>query len=318
MKRFLGRLAAFVAIQIVIAAAVFALYHPSPQNIMASTIDKHRLLDETPSPRLVLIGGSSVLFGTISDTLATRLPYHPVNMSIAAGLGAGFMLNEARDGLRPGDVALVSIEYEEFGITGRPETVLRLLSSRPQSVRYVPLDYWPAILDFGLSYTGIIVRSSVGGLHGRQEPLIPPNVRFALNTFGDDSLRPPTPKVPPVGIAVYADGRLPSHFGAVLEQINRFADFCRARGVRAYFIHPPVPETRWRLHAPEIALAESVFVKRMRMPLLDTQDGVIFPDRLFYDTEYHLTAEGAALRTQMLVKELGSRLAADGVTASGH
>jgi hypothetical protein len=311
MKRFLIHVSWFVACQVVIAAALLHFYHPSSQHILASTIDKHRMLDQVPSPRVVLIGGSSVLFGTQSDTLAAHLPYHPINMSIAAGLGAGFMLNEVRDGLRPGDLALVSIEYEQFGITGRPEAVLRLLSSRPQSLEYVPLDYWPAMLDFGVSYAGIMVRSSLSGMRGQQEPLTSPNVRYALNHFGDDSLRPPTPKVPPVEIAVFADGRLPPRFDAVLGEINRFADACRVRGVRVYFIHPPVPATRWRLHAHEIALAESVFVRQMRMPQLDRPEQVVFPDRMFYDTEYHLTQEGAALRSQQLVAALNARLAVD-------
>jgi hypothetical protein len=316
MRRFLRHFVPFAAIQIVIALLVLRAYQPSPRHIMASTIDKHRLLDTTPAPRLVLVGGSSVLFGIVSDTLAARLPYHPINTSITAGLGAGFILNDVRGSLRPGDVAVVSIEYEQFGITGTPEVVLRLLAARPASVAYVPLDYWPALLDYGVSYGGILVRGAVDGARGRPEPLALPNVRDALDRFGDDSLRTPVDKVPPVELVVFSGGRLPRRFGAVMGELDRFADDMRARGVRVYFMHPPVPATRWRLHRDEIALAESVFVRRLRMPMLDTPEQLVFPDSSFYDTEYHLTRAGAERRTDLLVRSLAARLAVDTLTAA--
>src|SRR5439155_21620368 len=127
-----------------IAAAFFALYRPSPRHILAATIDKHRLLATTLGPRLVLIGGSSLPFSMDCGLLAKRLPLHPIDTGIHAGLGIGFPLNDVRRELRPGDVPLLSIEYEQFGITGQPEIVLRLLASSPKSVRSVPADYWPA------------------------------------------------------------------------------------------------------------------------------------------------------------------------------
>jgi hypothetical protein len=318
MKRFLAHLVPFLAIQLVIAAGFLALYRPSPRHILAATIDKHHLLATTPGPRLVLIGGSSLPFSMDCAILAQRLPLHPIDTGLHAGLGIGFTLNDVRRELRPGDVAVLSIEYEQFGITGQPEIVLRLLSSSPGSVRYVPADYWPALLDYGFSYAGIVVRNVVESMRGRPEPLNPPYLRDALNAFGDDTLRTPAPHPPPVELAIFPDGRLPRRFNGGVDRINAFADECRARGVHVYFTHPALPESRRRLHGGEIALAEAAFRKRLRVPLLEQADDVVLPDRLFYDTEYHLKHEGVGIRTQMLAAALAARLKADAVPLVGE
>ena len=304
MKRFLPRVALFVALQLAVAAVFAAAWRPNPQHFLAGTIDKHRLLAETPSPRLLLVGGSNVPFSINCDSLAARLEQHPVDMGLHAGLGAGFVLGEVRGELRPGDVVVLSIEYEQFGIIGQPEIVLRLLNARPRSVEFLPLDYWPGILDYGLSYAGIVVRGGVERMRGRVEPLQAPYVRTGFNAFGDDTLRPPTTKLPPVELPLFGDGRLPRRFDATLAKINRFRDECDRRGVKVFFTHAVVPETRWRLHGATFRKVEARLGRDMRVPFLEAPEEVVYADSLFYDTEYHLKTEGVAQRSQKLARAL--------------
>jgi hypothetical protein len=309
VKPFLVRFAVFFALQLGVAAVLAGLYRPSDQHYLAGTIAKHRLLETAPSPRLVMVGGSSVPFSVDCDSLAAGLPYHPIDMGLHVALGAGLILNEVKDGLRRGDVAVVSFEYELFDMTEQPDVVIRLLNARPRSARYLPVDYLPGLLDYGLSYAGIIVRGALDGLRGRTELIEAPYCLSAFNAYGDVVARPKLPKVPPIEIAVLPTGRLGRHFGATLAELNRFHAECERKGVRVYFAYPPTPATRYRLHKDEIAKFQAALEPRLTIPRLDAPEDVIFPDEYFYDTEYHLTAPGVALRSHRLLEALSARLA---------
>ncbi len=116
-----------------------------PNNLHATVLDKERLLKEAPSPRLVLVGGSGLAFGIDSPTLEQELggEYSVVNMGLHAGLGLDFMLNEALDGLREGDVVVLSPEYD---IVWRDEpnhlTIAEILRFAPSARRFVERRHW--------------------------------------------------------------------------------------------------------------------------------------------------------------------------------
>jgi len=318
MRPFLLRLTVFAAIQLAILVAVFVAFRPSPQHFLAATIDKHRLLDTTPSPRLVVAGGSNLALGLECDSLATHVPLHPLNMAIHAGLGLGFTLSEIREGLRRGDVVLLSIEYEQFGFKTQPEVLLRLIQARPASLAYVPLDYWPSLLDHGLSYFGNVVRGATERVRGIPEPFKKgPYRRDAFNAYGDDTLRAERGKNPPVRVPLFPEAQVPRGFAGSIATLNRFHADCERRGVRVYFTHGVIPETRWSLHQAQFATAESLVALRLTIPRLERIEDVIYPDRNFFDTEYHLNREGVAERSHWLALDLAARLAADGVTPPG-
>ena len=102
---------------------------------------------------------------------------------------------------------------------------------------------------------------------------------------------------------------------ASIRRLNRFHSECTRQGVRVYFTHGVIPETRWRLWHSEFATAESLVARHLTIPRLESLEDVVVPDSWFYDTEYHLTREGVAARSHALASRLAARLAADGAIA---
>lgn len=93
IQKFLQRLRGFVAVQASLSLFLVIAYaktwnHAIGEGYKAATIDKHCLLQQQPSPRIIFVGGSSTAFGIDSHYVKQKLKYNSVNMGLNAGSGA--------------------------------------------------------------------------------------------------------------------------------------------------------------------------------------------------------------------------------------
>jgi hypothetical protein len=65
--------------------------------------------------KIVVVGGSSSLFGVRCQTIAAETGLPCVNMAVTAGLGVDLVLAKVEDVIRPGDVVLLPLEYDFYG-----------------------------------------------------------------------------------------------------------------------------------------------------------------------------------------------------------
>ena len=138
MKRFARELVAFAAIQVAIGAVVFPFARTDDTHYLAATRDKHELLKTAPSPRIIFVGGSSVAMGLDCSVIKGRLAgYNPVNMGLHLTLGLEFMLAEIEADLRPGDVVVLSLEYNALLADQGNYILLQVAELRPASLAYV-------------------------------------------------------------------------------------------------------------------------------------------------------------------------------------
>lgn len=80
---------------------------------------KVRLLEEAPSPRIILVGGSGVAFGTDSALMKRELPgYSVVNFGMYAALGTTVMLDLSQPYVREGDIVVLIPEQQEQALSG--------------------------------------------------------------------------------------------------------------------------------------------------------------------------------------------------------
>src|SRR6266436_7071833 len=102
MQAFVRYLSCFLIIQACVCGGVLVLYKRyaaftlNKTGYLAASIDKHHLLVQQPSPRIVFVGGSNLAFGLDSSEIERSLSYHPINMGLHIGLGLAFMLAEVK------------------------------------------------------------------------------------------------------------------------------------------------------------------------------------------------------------------------------
>ena len=217
-------------------------------------LDKERLLKEAPSPRLVLVGGSGLAFGIDSPTLEQALGgrYSVVNMGLHAGLGLDFMLNEALDGLREGDVVVLSPEYD---IVWRDEPnhldIAEVLRFAPSAGRYVERrHWWPTLRSAVLVQPPVMVHDiAVNALRNVAPGLGSGGVyyRSAFNSYGDNrsgSQLESTYEPKAEELVAHVDE---VDYASNLRAIEAFAAAARDRGAQVYYMPPPIPDDRYAL-----------------------------------------------------------------------
>lgn len=303
MKEFTYQAACFAALQVAIAAIVLCFYRVDESAYLAATRDKHAFLETQPSPRVIFVGGSNLAFGVDSSIVARDTPFRPVNLALHAGMGLRFMLREVEETLRPGDLVVLSIEYQHF--TGHQvDMLLQLLEQRPRSARLIPVEYVPALLDQGLNHLASTVRGALRTMLGRPiQRREAPYVRHAFNRYGDVVAHwrlPPPSRLKEFRFGAYSLSSIVS----TVRSLNRFQERARAKGAGVLFLYPTIPGSTFVRHRQVIGEIDGVIKESLKIPVLNRPEDATLPIEFFYDTHYHLREVGARQRTRLLVARL--------------
>lgn len=298
MKRFLLEVAAFLALQAVMATGFEALYQRlyGARHYLRAFEDKSRLLEARRPPRILLVGGSSLAFGADSAAIERAIGRPVVNMGVHAGLGLDLMLGQVEEALAPGDVVVISPEYGLFR-GGRPMDsilVLQLLRNDPRLARQLPAAAVPQLLDDGLFLPSQRLQALWDhAWHGEPVGLY---WRASFDERGDfvahldlDSMR--------------ASGqhlRVPAaeKTGEACARVSRFARRAHERGASVVIVPPPIPGDDHREQSEEIARFWNAVSSQTGVPVMNDAR---FTRSSFWDTAYHLTREGRQQRTEALL-----------------
>jgi hypothetical protein len=316
MRAFLKQFGLFIAIQLVIAAAVVWSYrrqYPSAQNFLAASIDKQSLIRTQASPRLIFIGGSSMAFGIDSARVAEACGRRPVNMGLHAALGLKFMLNEAEPNVRAGDWIIVAPEYQQFvRMSGQSEMLVNMLEINPANARLLEWPQWSMALDIGfIQRFGKITRAVMGrpGRFFRRNTMSSTRLyyrRKGFNANGDMVAH----------LSMKSKGLTEKEFRftyraelvqETISQVNRFAKSTEALGAKVFFSHPPLPREVFEQNRAVIDRLDAELKAKLSVPQLDSAEELVFPVECFFDTWYHLSAPGVDKRTKLLASRVAQQ-----------
>ncbi len=282
-------------------------------NYLGAIADKHARLDAVAAPRIVFVGGSNLALGLDSPTIerATGLPV--VNLGLHAGLGLEFMLCEATGALKPGDTAVLSLEWEHFAFDSTSDVLPMALAFRPRLLCDLPyrLDKW--VIDRAHVYIGRSIRAGLDHFMRQPEPTFdPPYSRDSFNPWGDVTAHRNLPQLPSAvtaRVAGYQEQRInQSRFDAACGLILQFHQRCASKGVRVLYTFPATSEENIRLSGTHIRNV----ARRLGEPgmplLLDSPESAALPTSCFFDSAYHLSGEGVRLRSERVAAELKTAL----------
>ncbi|MEJ7759140.1 MAG: hypothetical protein WKF55_06060 [Gemmatimonadaceae bacterium] len=315
MRRFLSRVIALAA-AIVISGILISRYdaHAADDNYLAAVLEKDRLIRSTPSPKLILVGGSNLAFGIDSRMLQDSLGLRVVNMGLYAKLGLRYMLAQARPYIGKGDLVIVVPEYEQFfGEFGNGDFTLNT------ALLYAPLD---RIGDFSQSYSVIDVvlrprventrRSFLKGLAqltGQGQAYQPQDTnsyysRQAFDSLGDMVAHLGRSGLHPDSIYVKEIPPMREFNAEMVDELNVVAGVARKRGARAYFLFPAYIDRSYEVSRPRIDSLRARLESDMHLPIVGKASDFVLPAPLFFDTRYHLNQEGRRLRTLRMIQLL--------------
>ena len=307
-------LAAVIAIispfAIVIAAAT--LTPPQYSNTFVGALnEKYDRLHSIDEPKLVVVGGSSVVFGVDSAMIEKYVDMPVVNFGLYAALGTKLMLDLSRSAIGKGDVVVLSPELD-------PQT-LSLYFSSEQTLMALDDDFsmfHDLAVDNKLSVLGGMWRFATDKIDlmisGRV--MDPPGVYNAKNfdERGDLSYARPSNIMnayydPNKKITLTEDILDPEF----VDYLNEYIDYCERRGATVLFAYCPLNElavVNSHSQPEENLQARRDFHEHLasviNCDVIGDIEYAIMDAAYFYDSNFHLNDAGMALRTIRLTKDI--------------
>lgn len=298
MKKYIIHSVLFLVILLVSLGGMVAFMPMEKSNYLYMLNIKDSLLRETPSPRLVLISGSSFAFGVDSKMLQDSLEINVVNMGLHAGLGLKYILDDAMRYLHKGDVVVISLEYQHLVNQMYGDDVTLGPAMYYTSYRNLNLLNFTQA-KYAIMGTPTAIRMNWNSRKARNMTIYSV---LACNQWGDEEgHRKDT-----------VHHQLPM-IKAKKEVLNE--EFCRCFFERLDKIQSKgckliiTPAPMWKdAFNPELAKDIYTLFATTKYRLNTSFQNHLFSADKMYDTQYHLNQEGVLLFTETLIKELRNEI----------
>lgn len=308
IKQFLFKaiLLSFLTWGTIEAVYIFDPYkkHDLETSYNAVIIDKYKRLQETPSPKVVLIAGSNFAYGINSKLIADSLQKPAINMAIHYDYGTKFMLNQISPELRKGDTVIMGFEYI---IESKGNKSEQLLMARyfPKAKEWMQFDdifeeigensqlrikTFKTVLERLLKNKEITYQVS---------DTISVFFRGSTNEYGDLISHYNNPPMKVIPRAILSDK---VSLKDAIADMNVFYEAMKLKGVKVYFVYPTYSKTNYDLDKPIIDKYQQEYQKYAKFPILGKPTDFVFADSLYHDMAYHLNQKGGEIRTQKIIQ----------------
>jgi hypothetical protein len=272
--------------------------------------------------RLVLVGGSSTLFGLRAETIARETGMPTVNLGMTAVIGFDNIIDKARALIRPGDTVLLTPEYVFFAEKDylRASFVDYVLAREPGYLDRLPLAERARLV------FSVPPRRLLQGLRARLFPERRVAQFYEARTLGDhgdetgNRADARSPQAQRFLIGLKPEPHAGRRVEATYRAVAGFVAWAKTNGVRVILSYPNFLDFEAYRQAPERAFFAGLdaFYRSLGVPVIGAPDDFMFPAALFYDHEYHLNDRGAAVATAKMLALLRPYLPARPAAATGE
>ena len=301
-------------------AAVSPVYSGSYYDTFSDKYDW--LLSIRDRRKIVLASGSSGRYGYDSPMLRRAFPdYEIANMGVYAWSNMRPQLELIRGLMQPGDILLSAPEFDaieaQFCATNRLDTHFwAMMESNYDAVAVLDLRNYTDIWASFAAYQRIR-----GGMPGKSTSLSPANYDddgnyYAFSTYNQygDFILPrenaERDERHRQNTADYTVGSFPAEtIGSLNAVYQTFLD----EGISVYFSYTP----RNRSSLTEASTAEAraalhgYLCSSLRVPVISDMEDYLLSGVYFWQIDSHTSTEGAAIRTECLIKDLKAAMSAE-------
>lgn len=261
---------------------------------------KNETLANTPAPRIIFLGGSSMGFGLNSQLIKDSLKLNPINNGIHASIGLRYMLDNYLAYAQPNDVVVVAPEYQQFysDVAEGDVALLTVLVDVLRLKSNCSTDQlWKLSKKLPKYALGKI---RIGNYFKKIDTAAMRVVDIhSFNQYGDSYKHWTMPSEK--NIAPYTiDGEF-NH--DALKYLIDFQQKAAQKNIRFFISFPCYQQKSFDLGKEKIKRVERV-LKENNFTILGTPERYITPDSLIFNTPYHPTKKGVDIRTLHLIQDL--------------
>jgi hypothetical protein len=322
LKIFLKKIILFSVFVGLILVIVMFFVPVEEDNYYLTIVDKHKALETTPQPRILLVGGSNLAFGIDSEKMEHELNLSIVNTGLHMGVGLPYILNDLKPYLKEGDTVIIISEYSQFyddEDKGFVEPLAAMIGINPLSLLYLtPKSLMEihlivvtlfrhkadSVLDGVNSFFLSIIDSKEG--EERNEKKDDKNFSYSrqgFNQYGDE--------VSHWNYTVDYDQNYTtgSYLGNKInynqiEVLNEFHNYAKKRNISVYLSFSPIDRNEYQKNQTAYNQFYDFLKSNVSIPIIGDIEEFSFPRDFFFDTRDHLNYQGVEIRTEKLIFEI--------------
>ena len=274
---------------------------------VASIIDKHKLLKETKSPRIIVVGGSNITFGINSDSIEAKTHVKTINAAILAPLGLNFILCDLEKEIQKGDIVYLSPEYDiplygdsysQYLAQSFYNSCSNCVQSEKTLIKRIP-NYLLFNTRIFYELFWSIFPSKTNISKATIEDTQNVYFRNAFSQKGDlRSHRNNAGRAIEINI-------IQMKFDEINERvkvINNFVKNIESKGAKIHLIHPTVARSVYEKNKAELVKFDKLQNSQLTAKYISKIDDFVYPDSLYFDSFYHLNKAGLNIRTKKLIE----------------
>lgn len=263
-------------------------------NEINAALAYHRLDSLKNDNKIIIIAGSNGSWSINSQMLTDSFNLPVVNTSVHAGIGVRMQFEAYKKFMNKNDIVVFSpIYYSDANTLYGESTLLRIVSTHfPQEYLHFSLKQWI----HAYKYIGIHLKECIE--HRGTKAANGPYSDKAINRYGDIDCERPHKKH--IQDAYKFKGTLDAD---ALDYYKSIFNFARDKGIHLVYLPPTLMERNYLDQEKQID-SLSLFMKNHGIPFQAETKRYMFPDSLYCNTPYHMTAEGASLLTERLIEDI--------------
>jgi len=304
MKKLLVKFIVFLGLIIlVILVGMLLPTTPKSTNLYwAATKKKDALLRDTPSPRIILMGGSNVSYGIDSQIIKDSLRLNPINTAIVGAMGMKYMIENTFNYLKQGDIVVFIPEYPYFfnDYELSTEDLFRtIFEQNPSKFKILSPKQFYRLMRF-FPKIGLSRFDFFEYLHTYDYTIYSAD---AFNQYGDNCRHWDLPRKDfqmdtVTSTAIHKD---------IFDKILNFAERASAKGAKVLVSYPCMQDISFELSERSIRCVQESY-NESGLTIVGSPERYIIPDSLIFNTSYHPNREGVILRTNRFVEDLSKIL----------
>lgn len=273
------------------------------KSYVAALIEKVDRLKSIDKPKIVLVGNSNLAFGICSEEIEKELKMPVVNLGLHGSLGNAFHERVAKLGIKKDDIVIVChTNYDdESTILNYPLAWITYDCHKEFLKLFGIKDYW----NLFCSCPDYLRESFYRWKYGEQNENLGVYSRSSFNKYGDIVYRPLSGKHSADVIFAEDGGEIPGINNTCIKRLNRLNKYCIAHEATLLLAGYPIAYGEYTEYTKsDFQFFQEKIEKKIDCEVISNFTDYFFPYDYFYDTKYHLTEEGAKVRTKQLIMDL--------------
>ena len=300
--RFLNRFGFFLMV-IILPTTLLLFFGDDPletDEYLAAMTDKHQRIDSIKESKLILAGGSNLVFGIDSQIIEQQLKIPVVNLGLQASLGLNFILNELEDVAKKGDIIVLSIEHS---VTAKGNKELQKMTSyyNPFARKYYNKEHdqrFKKVIVF-IESQHIVFKKTISKYIEKLKN-DPVYTRNALNKYGDGIYHLDLPSQSVLG----SRSILNSNRDTEITLLNQFNNKMKKRGVSVLFSYGAYEIEEFEKNKKTLHKIHQDFKNKLEIEMITNLEDFVYPTSYFYDSVYHLNKTGREIHTKNVIFRL--------------